>query len=346
MKKYLTILIFTFILLFTFPGVCLATITLKSPADGETFSSRVVNFKWKNTDASKEYFYFLELGPSAESTHSWYSSIQIVVPFEESYTFDIPNEYGKNVTWEVRYCPNGEETCNNIFASETYSFSLPEAIPSTTVMGPIPLERQVNTVVTNTTTKVSVKKTTPVVKENENLTESMAWNVNTSQSSKPFSFPFKEYIGVTQWHGNTAFQKPHTGIDFGATQKEILALGDGEVVGKGWDSYNGKCLSGGNYLLVKQSNGMYSSYFHLQDTYVDVGKKISKGDVLGVSGNSGSWNCQPLAYHLHLETRSGRSQSSHVNPVDYIATDWSKVLTLNAKSNPQRLSGDNPHPTF
>ena len=32
---------------------------------------------------------------------------------------------------------------------------------------------------------------------------------NVSTPKKPFSFPFSKNIGVTQWHGNTAFQKPH-----------------------------------------------------------------------------------------------------------------------------------------
>ena len=167
-----------------------------------------------------------------------------------------------------------------------------------------------------------------------------------SNKNKPFTFPFSKVIGVTQWYGNTAFQKPHNGIDFGATRENVLAVYNGVVVGKGWDSYYGKCFSGGNYLLIRQDNGMYTTYFHLEKTSVDTGDKISKGQKIGVSGNSGSWNCQRLGYHLHFETRKKRNQSTHINPVDYINTDWSKIVTLNAKSIPGRLSGDNPHPGY
>jgi murein DD-endopeptidase MepM/ murein hydrolase activator NlpD len=170
--------------------------------------------------------------------------------------------------------------------------------------------------------------------------------VNTNSVAKPFGYPLKELIGVTQWHGYTAYQKPHTGIDFGATKKEVIAISDGEVVTKGWDNFNGECMSGGNYLVIKQSNGMYSAYFHLQEIYVNTGQKVTKSQVLGISGNTGSWNCQALGYHLHFETRLSRNQNSHVNPVEYINVDWSKVLTLNAKSNSGRLSGNNPHPNF
>ncbi len=167
-----------------------------------------------------------------------------------------------------------------------------------------------------------------------------------STSKKPFSFPFSKPIGVTQWHGNTAFQKPHKGIDFGVVKESVLAVSDGTVVGKGWDSYNGKCFSGGNYLLIKQDNGMYTTYFHLEKALVNTGDRVKKGQKIGVSGNSGAWNCQKLGYHLHFETRKGRNQSTHVNPVNYINTDWSKIVTLNAKSIPGRLSGDNPHPGY
>jgi len=169
---------------------------------------------------------------------------------------------------------------------------------------------------------------------------------NITNTKKPFSLPFSKYIGVTQWHGNTAFQKPHKGIDFGAVKENVFAVYNGIVVGKGWDSYNGKCFSGGNYLLIKQDNGMYTTYFHLEKALVNTGSRVSRGQKIGISGNTGAWNCQRLGYHLHFEARKNRSQSTHINPVDYINTDWSKIVTLNSKSIPGRLSGDNPHPGY
>jgi len=164
------------------------------------------------------------------------------------------------------------------------------------------------------------------------------------EQPKPFSFPFSFPAGVSQWHGYTQYQKPHTGIDFSVAKKDTLAIGDGLVVGKGWDSYYGKCLSGGNYLTVKHDNGMHTVYFHLEESFVDVGERVKKGYLIARTGNSGAWNCQPLAYHLHFELRANRLQSSHVNPVEYIQQDWSKILTVGYIQNPGRLSGDNPHP--
>jgi hypothetical protein len=163
-------------------------------------------------------------------------------------------------------------------------------------------------------------------------------------SSKPFRFPFNKIIGVTQWYGFTDYQSPHTGIDFGATKEKVVSAGDGVVVGKGWDSYFGECLSGGNFLKVKHSNGMYTTYFHLEDMYVNTGDTVKKGQIIAKSGNTGAWNCQKLGYHLHFETRLNSSSKSHTNPVPYIDTDWNKVLTLGSEYNPGRLSGENPHP--
>lgn len=161
---------------------------------------------------------------------------------------------------------------------------------------------------------------------------------------KTFTFPLSEITGVTQWHGNTVYQKPHTGIDFGAVKQNVVAVSKGEVIGIGWDNYNGDCFSGGNYIVIRQSNGMYTVYFHLDTIYVDAGQNVKAKQVIAISGNTGSWNCQPLAYHLHFETRLKRSQSSHVDPVKYIDVDWSQIFTTGANYFPGRLSGDNPHP--
>ena len=170
-------------------------------------------------------------------------------------------------------------------------------------------------------------------------------NVSSSRDTpRPFTFPFNKILGITQWYGDTEFQNPHTGIDFGATKEKVVSVGDGEIVGKGWDSYYGECLSGGNFLKVKHSNGMYTTYFHLADMYVNTGDLVKKGQTIAKSGNTGAWNCQKLAYHLHFETRLNSSYKSHTNPIPYIDVDWNKVLTLGARYNPARLSGKNPHP--
>jgi hypothetical protein len=165
-----------------------------------------------------------------------------------------------------------------------------------------------------------------------------------SGEGKTFGFPFTKNIGVTQWYGYTQYQSPHTGIDFGSYRESVLAIADGEVVSKGWDNYFGECLSGGYFLKIKQNNGMYTVYFHLEEIYVNTGDLVKKEQVVAKSGNSGAWNCQRLAYHLHFETRLDSSSKSHSNPVKYVNTDWNSIPTLGYQIYPGRLSGENPHP--
>lgn len=167
---------------------------------------------------------------------------------------------------------------------------------------------------------------------------------------KPFHLPFDHNPGVTQWHGDTTYQSPHTGIDFGVSKENIYAIADGVVEAALWDSYYGSCKSGGNVLRIKQVNGMHSVYMHLSNYNDSDGVPLKKGDqvrageLIGRTGNSGAWNCQSLGYHLHMEVRKGRYQSTHVDPVPYLSANWDAIPTLGASTYPARLTGDNPHP--
>lgn len=167
-----------------------------------------------------------------------------------------------------------------------------------------------------------------------------------AQSMKPFSFPLDRDIGVTQWHGCTVYQCPHKGIDFGARLNRVISIGDGKVVNVGYDKYGGECNQGGKFVIVKHTNGMYSAYIHLDSYSVKIGDSLKKGSFIGISGNTGRKNCQPLGYHLHFETRKALSSSTHVNPVNYLAIDWNAIPTIGYKQFPGRLGGDNPHPNF
>jgi len=166
------------------------------------------------------------------------------------------------------------------------------------------------------------------------------------KSTGIYSFPFKQIIGVTQWYGNTYYQNPHTGIDFGAYTETIYAITDGTVIAAKWDQGSSKCLSGGYYLKLKHTDGKYSLYLHLKEFLVKTGDKVNRGDPIAISGKSGFFNCERLSSHLHFEIRKGESQSTHTNPVPYINVDWKVVRTIGTDRYPQRLTGDNPHPGY
>jgi len=176
--------------------------------------------------------------------------------------------------------------------------------------------------------------------------KSVSFTKIKNHDNSKYGFPFSKIIYVNQWHGCTAYQCPHKGIDFAAVKEKIYASDNGIVVSKGYDTYSGECNSGGNYLVIKYDEGHYMSYMHLEKIYVKNNQKIEKGDLIALSGNTGMHNCQPLGYHLHFELREKRSQSTHIDPVPYIDINWNLVRTNKADIYPGRLTGDNPHPTF
>jgi murein DD-endopeptidase MepM/ murein hydrolase activator NlpD len=163
---------------------------------------------------------------------------------------------------------------------------------------------------------------------------------------------FNKFIGVTQWHGYTAYQSPHTGIDFGSYKEKVIAPANGYVRKAKWDDYLGECFSGGYYLRIEHDNGQHTVYLHMEnfsDGHGNTwkpGDRILSGQQVGISGNTGAWNCQPLGYHLHFELRQDKYQRNHTDPVPHIDIDWDKVPTLDWRTYPGRLTGDNPHPTF
>ena len=161
-----------------------------------------------------------------------------------------------------------------------------------------------------------------------------------------YSFPFDKIVHVNQWHGCTDYQCPHKGIDFASVKENIYASDNGIVISKGYDTYSGECNSGGNYLVVKYDSGHHMAYMHLEKDYVEINQRVNRGDLIALSGNSGSNNCQPLGYHLHFELREERSQNTHIDPVPFINIEWGLVKTNKSNIYPKRLSGDNPHPNF
>jgi murein DD-endopeptidase MepM/ murein hydrolase activator NlpD len=109
---------------------------------------------------------------------------------------------------------------------------------------------------------------------------------------------------ITQFFGSTPFSrsgaysgKGHNGVDFRAAVGETLyASADGVISGVGnTDLYPG-CYSYGKWILIKYENGLSSVYGHMSLIKVTEGQKVTKGMIVGYSGNTG-YSTGP---HLHL----------------------------------------------
>lgn len=104
----------------------------------------------------------------------------------------------------------------------------------------------------------------------------------------------------------------HTGLDFrGKKGDKIYATADG-VVKKAF--YNGGY---GNYVLIDHGNGYTTSFSHMQAYLVRKGEQITRGQLVGLVGNTG----RSTGAHLHYEICLDRKP---LNPYDFM-----KVANLN-----------------
>jgi murein DD-endopeptidase MepM/ murein hydrolase activator NlpD len=86
----------------------------------------------------------------------------------------------------------------------------------------------------------------------------------------------------------------HTGIDYAVpTGTDVLAITDGIIVNANWGRSYG-------VQLVCQIDGGWIIYAHLSATLVKPGDKITAGQVIAKSGNTGN----STGPHLHVELRN------------------------------------------
>ncbi|MPM21204.1 hypothetical protein SDC9_67647 [bioreactor metagenome] len=103
-------------------------------------------------------------------------------------------------------------------------------------------------------------------------------------------------------------EKFHYGVDLAADLgTTVKAFADGVV------DYVGKSPIYGNYLQLKHANGITSFYAHLSKVCVTDGQKVSAGEKIALSGQTG----EVTGPHLHFELRCN---GIYLNPADYIST--------------------------
>jgi murein DD-endopeptidase MepM/ murein hydrolase activator NlpD len=87
----------------------------------------------------------------------------------------------------------------------------------------------------------------------------------------------------------------HTGVDFAVkTGTPILAVADGKIANANW----GK--SYGVQLVEALPDGTFCIYAHLSKANKKAGDTVTKGEVIGLSGNTGNSS----GPHLHFERRN------------------------------------------
>lgn len=134
--------------------------------------------------------------------------------------------------------------------------------------------------------------------------------------------PSQRY-GVIQAAGD--IQDAHLGLDMGIDSgTPVLAAAPGTVI---WASYGLLCNCTdkndpyGIAIVIRHDFGfdgerLYSVYGHLSKTEVKVAERVERGDVIGLSGNTGL----STGPHLHFEVRSDINNLYHTrNPELWVA---------------------------
>jgi murein DD-endopeptidase MepM/ murein hydrolase activator NlpD len=99
----------------------------------------------------------------------------------------------------------------------------------------------------------------------------------------------------------------HYGVDIGASRgTRVGAAASGTVVETVSSCVEGRTSCGGrygNYIVIAHANGTFTRYAHLSRVNVEIGEKVSRGEKIGASGNTGHSTGPHL--HFQIEKSSG-----------------------------------------
>jgi murein DD-endopeptidase MepM/ murein hydrolase activator NlpD len=115
------------------------------------------------------------------------------------------------------------------------------------------------------------------------------------------------------------FSSDHDGIDLAAPiGTPVYAAGDGVVTFEGGGQNNSWMLSmAGICVLIRHSN-IYTGYAHLSRTVIDSGQHVTKGQLIGYSGDTGD----VTGPHLHFEVLplnpNFKVNNGRVDPAPYL----------------------------
>lgn len=151
-----------------------------------------------------------------------------------------------------------------------------------------------------------------------------------TKKEESFYMPFLDAAyGGRDYAVTQSFSSTHRALDFGVWYGEpICAIKSGTVItayNEGYFSKDNILWTYGTYVVIEHADGMRSYYAHLKSKTVSVGQKVSGGQIIGYSGNTGRVNPSPTASnplagtHLHFEIRIKQGSS-------YVTVDPRKYL--------------------
>ena len=135
--------------------------------------------------------------------------------------------------------------------------------------------------------------------------------ISEEKYTSRISMPLNNRLMVTSPFGRRVHPifgatRMHNGTDLKANYENVYAVLDGTVIASGWDS-----AGGGNYLKIRHSDSLVTSYLHLSEIYYKEGEFVKVGYIVAKSGNSGN----STGPHLHFSvTENGK----FINPIRFL----------------------------
>lgn len=135
-------------------------------------------------------------------------------------------------------------------------------------------------------------------------------------------YPFKAHHRISskfnpkRRHPVTGRIAPHKGVDFAMpTGTPIYATGDGEITRVKNHPFAGK------YIEIKHDGQYLTRYLHLNRIIVKRGQKVTRGQKIALSGNTGRSTGPHLHYELHIKNRAVNPLTANIPMATAIPKD-------------------------
>lgn len=226
--------------------------------------------------------------------------------FQFSFGFSQKNMkmYYENKTDTISYYADNSEIypVSVVFSGqpELENLRKPEVFKITHVLPPKSVRTKVATfVVTDKKKKWGIKKMPSYFSYLGDVT------LKSYDANYQYDLPFRKGKSFQVWQGynGTFSHQNEYALDFVMPEgTDILAAREGLVIDEVHSNSKGcateSCAKFGNYVTILHSDGTVAQYYHLKlnGVSVKIGDEIKKGDLIGLSGNTG-WSNGP---HLHF----------------------------------------------
>lgn len=158
---------------------------------------------------------------------------------------------------------------------------------------------------------------TVMVSDEEMKSDSLKWVTQYLSVSYPLSqIKINSSFGWRKDPITGIKNKFHNGVDLYARKDKVMAMLPGVVERTGRDNRAG-------LFVVLRHEDFHVSYCHLSQIMVFKGEKVAAGDVVGVSGNTGT---RTTGEHLHLVTKKDGKVFNPTILIDFIRKTKNELL--------------------